>query len=314
MALWKARMNWWLPALLAMAFLAGVATAEPSRTALPLTVNFPPGEPQSEPPQQVDARGAPQLQGDQAGSPVRRPDPRLLVRQPGEHPLVPALRWAREAIRDLESIKDYSFTMAMRLQIGGKLGDYQYSFVKIRHKPFSVYMYMLAPEDTKGTEVIYIDGRNNGLMWAHGVGMQRKLFGTISLRPTGPVAMRGQHYPLTEIGMLNMLKRLVEIGEKDMRYGECEVKFYEGAKVNDRPCTCIEVVHPVPRRNFIFHVARIFADNELNVPARFEAYEWPRQPGGPPVMTEEYTFLNVKLNVGFTDADFDTRNPNYNFP
>ena len=28
---------------------------------------------------------------------------------------------------------------------------------------------------------------------------------------------------------------------------------------------------------------------------------------------EQYTYLNVKLNVGLADADFDSENPNYNF-
>ncbi len=28
---------------------------------------------------------------------------------------------------------------------------------------------------------------------------------------------------------------------------------------------------------------------------------------------EEYTYLNLKLNNGFTDADFDIKNPNYKF-
>ena len=126
--------------------------------------------------------------------------------------------------------------------------------------------------------------------------------------------MRGQRYPLTEIGILNLVRRLIEVAEKDVKYGECEVKFFnKDVKINERGCTCIQVVHPVPRRNFLFHMARIFVDNELNVPVRFESYAWPKKPGGPPDLLEEYTYLNMKLNNGFTDADFDTRNPNYNF-
>ena len=32
-----------------------------------------------------------------------------------------------------------------------------------------------------------------------------------------------------------------------------------------------------------------------------------------PELIEEYTYLNLKINNGFTDADFDTKNPNYSF-
>jgi outer membrane lipoprotein-sorting protein len=238
----------------------------------------------------------------------------LLKSDPNEHPLMPALRWAYQGLPQIEKIKDYSATLVKRERVGGKLGEYEHIFLKIRHQPFSVYMYFLGPEDRRGQEVIYVHNRNDNMIIAHGTGVQRTMFGTVSLKPTGPVAMKGQRYPITEIGILNMVRRLIEVGEKDLQYGECEVKFFEGAKINDRTCTCIQVVHPVPRRNFLFHVARIFVDDELNLPIRYESYDWPKQPGGEPELIEEYTYLNLKLNNGFTDLDFDPKNPNYNFP
>jgi hypothetical protein len=162
--------------------------------------------------------------------------------------------------------------------------------------------------------VIYVEGQNNGNMWAHGVGLQATMFRTVSLRPDGIVAMKNQRYPLTELGILNLTRRLVEVGEDNKKYGECDVKYYENAKINGRVCTCIEVIHPVPRRNFVFHLARIFVDKELNLPIRYESFDWPREQGGPPELLEEYTYLNLRLNNGFTDADFDVRNPRYKFP
>jgi hypothetical protein len=241
--------------------------------------------------------------------------PQLGPGQPNEHPLMPTLRWAYSGLGNLEKLPDYSATLAKRERIGGKLLDYEYMFVKLRHKPFSVYMYFLGPPSLKGQEVIFVEGQNDGNMWAHGVGFQ-KVFGTVPLKPDGPVAMKNQRYPLTELGILNLTRRLVEVGEMDVKYGECEVKFYEGAKINNRVCTCIEVVHPVPRTNFRFHLARIFVDKEYNLPVRYESFDWPKEKGakvGPNELMEEYTYLNLKLNNGFTDADFDTKNPNYKF-
>ena len=207
--------------------------------------------------------------------------------QPNEHPLMPALRWAVQGLPALQNVKDYSATLVKRERINGKVGEHEYIFAKIRHKPFSVYLYFMAPNSLKGQEVIYIDGQNNGNMWAHTVGMQDKLVGTVSLKPDGVIAMRGQRYPLTEIGLLNLVQRLVEVAQQDINYGECEVKFYQGAKINGRTCTCIQVMHPVPRRNFLFHLARIFVDDEINVPLRYEAYDWPKEPGGRPELIEE---------------------------
>ena len=69
---------------------------------------------------------------------------------------MPALRWAYSGVGNIEKLQDYSATLAKRERIGGKLLDYEYMFVKVRHNPFSVYMYFLAPADLKGQEVIYI--------------------------------------------------------------------------------------------------------------------------------------------------------------
>lgn len=238
--------------------------------------------------------------------------PEFMTQKPGEHPLMPAIRWARDGLRDVSNMKDYSAVMVKRELVGGKLTGPDYIFTKVRHEPLSAYCYFLDPEELRGQEVIWHRDQNNGKMFAHGTGF-KKVFGTVSLDPSGPIAMTGNRYPITEIGMLNLVKRMLEVAEREVQYGECEVHFFPGAKINGRSCTCIQVMHPVPRRTFIFHLARIFIDDELNLPIRYEAYGWPSQPGGKPVLEEEYTYLNVKLNNGFTDADFDIRNPNYQF-
>ena len=85
--------------------------------------------------------------------------------------------------------------------------------------------------------------------------------------------------------------RLVEVGEQDLKYGECEVKYFSHAKINQRPCTVIQVVHPLPRDVFLFHLARaLFVDDEWKLPIRYESYDRPTEPGGEPRLIEEYTY------------------------
>jgi len=176
-----------------------------------------------------------------------------------------------------------------------------------------VYTYFLAPARLKGQEAIYVEGQNAGNLMGHGNGIKHRLIGTVSLKPTSALAMSGNRYPITETGMRRLLERLLEIGTNDMKFGECTVKWIQGAKINNRICTCIQVEHPVPRRNFLFHKAMIYVDDELQIPIRYEAFDWPARAGEPPQLTEEYTYLNVKLNNGFTDADFSNNNPSYGF-
>jgi hypothetical protein len=229
--------------------------------------------------------------------------------QPNEHPLMPVLRWAKEGLPAIEALADYSATLVRRERVRGKLSGYEYMAIKIRHDPFSVYAYFQSPASIKGQEVIYISGQNEGNMWAH----KARMAVTMSIHPEGMVAMSGRNYPLTEIGLVNLVRRLVEVGQEDVHYDGCEVKYFTGAKVSQRPCTVIQVVHPTRRDVFRFHLARVFVDDELKVPIRYEAYDWPREAGGEPELLEEYTYLNLKLNNGFTDEDFSTLNPAYHF-
>lgn len=224
---------------------------------------------------------------------------------------MPALRWAREGLPHVQAIADYSCIVHKRERVEGVLGEHQAMFCKVRHKPFSVYMYFLSPPNLKGQEVLFVEGQNNGNLHAHSTGV-KGIVGTVSLDPRGHMAMRNNRYPITELGVQNLIQRLIEVGEHDANYGECDVQFLK-AKISNRPCTCIQVVHPTARRNFRFHIAQIFVDDEMNLPIRFASYDWPARQGGEPQLLEEYTYQNVKLNNGFTDADFDTQNPKYGF-
>ena len=229
------------------------------------------------------------------------------------------IRWLRRfagprwRVTEIEKIQDYSCTLVKRERLDGTLGEHEYMFTKIRQRPFSVYMYFLAPAKLKGQEVLYVAGQNDGNLLGHPNGIRHKLIGTVRLKPDSMLAMAGNRYAITELGLKRLVTRLVEVGEHDMKFGDCEVKMIPGAKVSGRDCTCIQVVHTARRKEFIFNMARIFVDNELNVPIRYEAYEWPKEPGGPPMLVEEYTYVNLKLNNGFTDQDFDPKNPNYQF-
>src|SRR5687767_7943582 len=58
------------------------------------------------------------------------------------HPLEPALDRAYKALKQIErEYKDYTCTLVKRERVDGKLTDYEYMFTKVRHEPFSVYMY-----------------------------------------------------------------------------------------------------------------------------------------------------------------------------
>ena len=238
------------------------------------------------------------------------------------HPLDPALKIARDRLDYIKkNIKDYTCIIVKRERVNDELGDYQYMSAKIRQRqekdgvleaPFSVYLKFVKPESVAGREVIWVEGQNNGNLIAHEKGLLN--IKRLSLDPKGLLAMMGQRYPIYEIGLQNLVDQLIKKGERDRQYGECEVGFFKNAMINKRSCLMIQVVHPVKRPHFDFHKVQIFIDDELNVPVRYAAWLWPESPGEDPPLIEEYTYLDVKINVGSTDKDFDPDNPDYNFP
>ncbi len=229
-----------------------------------------------------------------------------------EHPLVPVLRWAQRGRPDIEKIKDYTAVLTKQETIDGEVQEAQVMDVKVRHEPFSVYVKLRWPRSLAGQEAIYIRGQNDDKVLAHGTGLQKRL-GTLKLDPSGFVTMRGNKYPITEMGLLNLIDKLVEVGERDVKFGECTVEYFENVKMDDRDCTMIKVTHPVPRKSFRFHIAQIVVDNELNVPLRYDSYDWPTEPGKEAQLIEAYVYQKLQLNVGLTDEDFSTANPKYDY-
>lgn len=240
-----------------------------------------------------------------------------------EHPLMPILRYASARYEQLNrEVKDYTCTLVKHERVEGRLRENETMAMKVRHEqrdrdgrvtvPFSVYMRFLGPEAVRDREVVYVRGQNDGKIIVRRGG-PRFNYITTSVDPSGELALQHNRYPITEVGIQNLVKRLIEVGSEDLQYGECEVRYYENARVNGRKCTVMEITHPVRREYFTYHIARIFVDDELQLPIRYAAYEWPEVEDESPPLLEEYTYFDVKLNVGLTDLDFDYRNPDYKF-
>jgi hypothetical protein len=243
------------------------------------------------------------------------------------HPLDEALAIAQQGLDHIQAnVLDYTATLIKRERVDDELGDYEYMFCKVRNRkiqdgqiaiPFSVYLGFLKPQAVRGREVVYVEGRNHGKMTAHEGGTKGRFLPTVSLDPQGTFAMRGQRYPLTELGVENLVAKLIERGNRDRQHPDVTVDIRRNTRVGQRVCTMIQVQHPEPRADFDFSVARVFIDDELNLPVRYAAYDWPREgqtnEHGMGDVIEEYTYLNLQVNVGLTDRDFDPENPEYNF-
>lgn len=240
----------------------------------------------------------------------------------GPHPLDRVLTLAKnERASFNEQVIDYTALMHKRERVGDKLGEANQLFVKIINPrsvpdkeaiPLHCYLRFESPSSVKGREVIWVDGKNDGNMIAHEAGMLNLM--RVYLPPTGTLAMMGNKYPITGIGMGNLFSKLIEKGERDRKIGDCQVTIKEHEKLDELDVVMIEVKHPVKRPEFDFHIARIYLDTLRHLPVRYESYLWPKQPGDEPLLEEQYNYSDIKLNVGLSDTDFDPGNKDYHFP
>lgn len=243
-------------------------------------------------------------------------------KQAGSHQLDSVLELARQALSRLNNeVDDYTGRMIKRERIKGVLGSEVQMEFKIRTRresdgkvtrPLSAYLKFREPKSVRGREVIWTEGVNSNKLISHEGGYLNLM--RVELEPTGMLAMMDNKYPITEIGMTRLVEKLIEKGERDRLVGPCEVQIIEDQRVGDRACRLIQVKHPEPDPRFDFHIAQIFIDNERMIPLRYAAFMWPKDPGAEPLLEEEYTYLDVKLNVGLTDTDFDPSNPAYDYP
>ena len=258
---------------------------------------------------------------------TRQADRRQILDQPQEnieeadqtddtHPLDPVLKIAYQSIKQMEeNLVDYTAVLSRRERVGEQEMPPSSMEVKIRNprndQAFSIYVKFIKPENTKGREVIWVDGQNDNKIVAHEAGLLGLL--KVVQPPDSFIAMVGNRYPVTETGLLRLMRKLTQYGLRDRKHGDCSVEIIENITVAEVNCTRLRIVHPEKQEPFTFHIAEIDMDMERMIPIRLATWDWPLAQQEPPLV-EEYIYHKLRLNAGLKDLDFDPENPAYNYP
>ncbi len=228
-----------------------------------------------------------------------------------EEPVTRAKRMIGECKVKMDAVQDYTCTFHKRERISGRLTSPHVMAFKSRTAPTSFYFKFQRPKT--GREAIYVAGRNGGKVLAHDVGLGKFLAGTLRLDPLGGMAMEDNRHPINEAGLANLIDSVHRHWNAELTPEESILHFHPSMQVGPRVCTMIESIHSQKQPQFLFHMVRLYIDKEQGLPIRMEAYDWPKTAGAAPELVEEYTYLDLKLNVGLTDADFDPSNMAYAF-
>ncbi len=207
-----------------------------------------------------------------------------------------------DAIRSYDQVKDYTCRFHKKELVQDKYVEQKNIIIKYR-KPFSIYM-KWTEGDEKGTEVIYVQGRNDNKLKAHTGGPLKWL--TLNLDPGGSIAMRNNRHTVLDAH----IGKIIEICDnnhklsKQLNVGTFEL--CEEKRIGGRPQSCIKAAFPNDRR-FYGVISYIYLDKEYKFPVAVEIYGWNNE------LLEKYEYTDIKLNVGLTDKDFDPKNKEYEF-
>ncbi|HID21190.1 MAG TPA: DUF1571 domain-containing protein, partial [Planctomycetaceae bacterium] len=223
-----------------------------------------------------------------------------------------ALGLAYQARRKYQSIRGYTCIFIKRERINGVLGPMEFVQMKIRTRPFSIYMKWLQPYT--GREVIYVHGRYGNKLLAHDTGAKKIIAGTVELDPRDRRLLKYSRHPITEAGIGNMISKLIRHWEQQRRAPDGNIVVLDNARVDTNLCWCVKCIHPHPSGRNAYYRIRVFFDKKSSLPIRFEGYDWPLQRGDVNgLLVEEYTYRNLRTDVTLTSWDFSPRNPRYNF-
>ena len=225
--------------------------------------------------------------------------------------LAPALEAARSSRETLRKLPGYTCTFIKQEQLKKNSLTTQSMTLKFRREPFSVYLKFVDPNP--GRQVLFVEGTNEGKFYFREASGLVSYLGTVSLLPTSSDAMKENSYPITMIGMENMLNKYIRDWEESLKHPDTQVQIYPQAKLGEVDCQMFEVVHPQQREPFKFYKGRVYFDKKTNFPIRAEQYAYPVKAGKEPQLVEQYNYIDVKpLDAPF-EKEFDVKNEKYGF-
>ena len=212
----------------------------------------------------------------------------------------------------LDRLTGYTATFRKQERIRGRLGPEQTLAMKVRHRPFAIYLKFLAPK--AGKEVVYAEGRYENCVIAHNGDWTRRLIPRLRVAPTDPVALADNRHPITEAGLANLTAKLIGFRRMDLTDRDAVTILDRTTDDEGRPWLRSLHTHPhrTPERPF----ARVEVLYELEtwLPLRITCFDWP-EPGrtGDLNLAERYAYDDLVPDPPLADIDFDPANPAYAF-
>lgn len=247
-------------------------------------------------------------------SPTAATQPAATVRElaSAPAPVAPPAATMDDAVRLIEAaaerfrdVKDYTCRLAQRERVGEKLPPETVCTLTVRSQPFSVHMKWLEPRTLVGQEAIYVAGKNDGKMRVRSAGLLGAV-GFVSLAVDDQRARNASRHSITEAGLGHLIAQFGAGWPEERRDGLTVVQI-DDCVFAGRPCQRVDTLHPCNPGGDRFRFSRslVYFDKKLHLPLRIENYAWPTSGSTTGALLEEYSYLDLKLNVGVGEDLFN---------
>jgi hypothetical protein len=209
-------------------------------------------------------------------------------------------------------IESYTATFRKQERLGGKLGPENTLKMKVRNRPFAIYLKFLSPK--LGKEVVYAEGHHENKVIAHNGDWTRKLVPRLAVAPDSAVALADSRHPVTEAGLVHLANKLLSFRKKDIGDPHAETTLDRITDETGRPWLRSVHTHSVNDGSRPFARVEILYDPKTQFPLQISSYDWPAEgQTGELELAERYAYDDLNLEAALTAADFDPANPDYAF-
>lgn len=220
------------------------------------------------------------------------------------------ISWTRKYLKNIERVDEYECRLWRRERLDGELRKPTSIRLKMRHRPRCMHASFLVLAGLKAhdhPQLLFAEGRQESRITLDSGNCFR------SIRRIRPSEWRPAGDPPTQWDIQNVTKRFLSKLQDNKDIPGWKSRTIKSTTINKRSCTLLEIVHPSREDEIKHHVVRIYVDDEVQIPVRLAAWKRPSQDGAKPELAEEHTYVDINLEPGFQDSDFDERNPNYSF-
>jgi len=192
------------------------------------------------------------------------------------------------------SLRDYVCTFTKQEHVDGELQPVDTILLKQRRQPRCVYMKWVAGPHL-GREAIHCPAKYGANFKVHeksGIASWM----TLSLDPTGRIAMDGERHPITEAGIFFTVDELARRLASD----RSRLRFERSGT------DCLTTTQTEPTGHYA-HRTEVCLDPQRSLPVSLQVWDASGR------LLERYGYSDYRTDVGLTDRDFDVANPDYGF-